>query len=102
MASLDRNQQTTCSYCGKMVKELNLSLHKKSCASGAKSCPQCPKFAARLKPEMDHLTATKHAITSMIAKEKAIFMKKSIPASLHCKGTKNRYMVQRQEYRMLM
>ena len=68
MPSLDRNQQTTCNYCGKKVKKVNLSRHKKSCTSGTKSCPQCPNFFCKTQTEMDHHTATKHAIPSMIAK----------------------------------
>ena len=70
MPSLNRNQQTTCNYHGQKVKKVNLSRHKKSCASGTKSCSQCHKFFCKTQTEMDHHTATKHAIPSMIAKTK--------------------------------
>ena len=70
MPSLDRNQQTTCTYRGKKLKKVKLSRHKKSCATGTKSCPQCPNFFCKTQTEMDHNTATKHEIPSMIAKTK--------------------------------
>ena len=70
MPCLDRNQQTTCNYCGKMVKKVILLQHKKSCASGTKSCAQFPNAFCKTQTEMDHHTATKHAIPSMIAETK--------------------------------
>ena len=70
MSSLDRNQQTICNNCRRKVKKVNLSRHKKSRASGTKSCPQCPNFFCKTQIEMDHHTATKHAIPSMTAKTK--------------------------------
>ena len=80
MPSLDRNQQTTCNYCGQKVKKVNLSRPKKSCASGTKSCPQCPNFFCKTQTEMDHHTATKHAIPSMIAKTKCDICEEEYPS----------------------
>ena len=79
MPSLDRNQQITCNYCGKKVKKVNLSRHKKSCASGTKSCPQCPKFFCKTQTYMDHHTAAKHAIPSVIAKTKCNICEEEYP-----------------------
>ena len=80
MPSLDRNQQTICNYCGKKVKKVNLSLHKKSRASGTQSCPQCPNFLCKTQTEMDHHTATNHAKPSMIAKTKCIICEEEYPS----------------------
>ena len=80
MPSLDRNQQTTCNYCGENVKKVNLSRHKKSCASGTKSYQQCPNFFCETQTEMDHHTATKHATPSMIAKTKCNICEEKYPS----------------------
>ena len=80
MPSLDRNQQTSCNYCRKKVKKVNLSRHKKSCASGTKSCPQCPNFFCKTRTEMGHHTAIKHAIPSMIAKTKCKICEDEYPS----------------------
>ena len=85
MPSLDRNQQTTRNYCRKKVKKVNLSRHKKSCASGTKFCPQCPHFFCKTQTEMDHHTATKHAVPPMIAKTECNICEEEYPSfySLH-------------------
>ena len=80
MPSLDRNQQTTCTYCGNKMKKVNLLRHKKSCDSGQKSCPQCPNFSCKTQTEMDHHTATKHAIPSTIAKTKCNICEEEYPS----------------------
>ena len=80
MPSHDRNQQTTCNYYGKKVKKVNLSRHKKSCTSGTKSCPQCLNLSCKTQTEMDHHTATKHAIPSMIAKTKCNICEEEYPS----------------------
>ena len=102
MPSRDRKQQTTCSYCGKQVKIVNLSRHKKSCVCGTKSCPHVPTFSARLKPRWIISLLQSMQYPPWWQKPKAIFARKNIPASIHCKGTRNRYMVQGQEYKMVM
>ena len=70
MPSLDHGQRKTFNYCGTKVKKVNWSRHKKSCASGTKSCPQRPNFFCNTQIEMDHHTVPRHAIPSMITKTK--------------------------------
>ena len=65
---VDRSQQTTCNYCGRKVKKVNISRHKISCASGTKFCPQYLNFFCKTQIEMHPHTATKLTIPSMITK----------------------------------
>ena len=89
MPSPDRSQQTTCNYCGKKVIKVNLLRHKKFCASGTKCCSQCPNFFCKTQTEVDHHTATKHAIPSMIAKTKCSICEEEYPSFYSLQRHKN-------------
>ena len=60
MTALDRNKPIECDKCGKRIVKKNISRHKKTCMRGSLFCPECPKFIARTKEELDYHTAIKH------------------------------------------
>ena len=60
MPAQDRNQPIECDKCGKSIVKTNISRHKKKCMRGSLFCPECPKFIARTKEELDYHTAKKH------------------------------------------
>ena len=75
--SLDRSKERTCLNCGLIVKNSNLSRHKKSCTRGTKSCLKCPNFYCKTQSEMNQHLKTKHAVSVLEAKMKCVTCEKT-------------------------
>ena len=64
MPSLKRNEKVQCGDCGNMYVRQHAARHRKRCAKGVISCPDCKYFTYN-QQEMNYHMAKKHAPSSL-------------------------------------
>ena len=60
MPALNRNQKVKCGDCGNMYVGAHVARHRKRCAKGVVSCPDC-KYSTYNQPEKNYILAKKDA-----------------------------------------
>ena len=77
MPSFNRNEKTTCTNCGLVVKTIILSRYKKSCSKWTKSSLKRPNIFCKGQSQMNHLLTTKLAVSVLEAKSKCLTCEKN-------------------------
>ena len=60
MPALNRNEKVKCEECGQEYRRADNARHRKRCAKGFVSCPEC-KYSTYNQQEMNYHMAKKHA-----------------------------------------
>ena len=64
MPTLNRNKKVKCGDCGNVYIRQNIARHRKKCAKGVVSCPDC-KYSTYNQQEMNYHMVKKHAPSSL-------------------------------------
>ena len=91
MLTLNRNAKVKCGNCGNMYTRQNTARHRKRCAKGVISCPDC-KYSTYNQQEMNYHMAKKHAQPSSKQSTVCLSCEQEFPSSysLRQHGAKQR------------